>query len=91
LGEEALMLADTACPICGDACKLLLPITAGDYAFSCIIHHDFEVTKAGMEQKGGKTMLGVVRWEAALLKAKKRAGTGRPCIEVEDFEGRLVR
>jgi hypothetical protein len=44
------MLADTACPICGDACKLLLPITAGDYAFSCIIHHDFEVTKAGMEQ-----------------------------------------
>jgi hypothetical protein len=43
-----------------------------------------------MEQKG-KKMLGVVRWEAALLKAKKRAGTGRPCIEVEDFKGRLGR
>jgi hypothetical protein len=83
------MLADTACPICGEACKLLLPITGGNYAFSCIIHHDFEVTKAGMEQKG-KKMLGVVRWEAA-LKAKKRAGTGRPCIEVEDFKGRLGR
>jgi hypothetical protein len=83
------MLADTACPICGEGCKLLLPITAGNYAFSCIIHHDFEVTKAGMEKKG--TKLGVLRWEAALGKAKKRAGTGRPCIEVEDFKGRLVR
>jgi len=44
------MLADTACPICGEACKLLLPIAAGNYSFSCIIHHDFEVTKAGMEK-----------------------------------------
>jgi hypothetical protein len=43
-----------------------------------------------MEQKG-KKMLGVVRWEAALHKAKKRAGTSRPCIEVEDFKGRLGR
>jgi hypothetical protein len=84
------MLADTACPICGEACKLLPPITAGNYAFSCIVHHDFEVTKAGMEQKG-KKMLGVVRWEAALQKAKKPAGTGRPCIEVADFKGRLGR
>jgi hypothetical protein len=82
------MLADTACPICGEACKLLLPITAGNYAFSCIIHHDFEVTKAGMEM--GKLMR-TVRWEAALGKAKKRNGTGRPCIEVEDFKGRLGR
>jgi hypothetical protein len=54
LGDEALMLADTACPICGEGCKLLLPITASNYAFSCIIHHDFEVTKAGMEKKGTK-------------------------------------
>jgi hypothetical protein len=81
------MLADTACPICGEACKLLLPIAAGNYAFSCIIHHDFEVTKTGMEK--GKQM-SVVRWEAALHKAK-RAGTDRPCIEVEDFKGRLGR
>jgi hypothetical protein len=54
-----------------------------------IIHHDFEVTKAGMEKKGRK--LRVMRWEAVLGKAKKRAGTGRPCIEVEDFKGRLGR
>ena len=54
------MLADTTCPICGEACKLLLPIAAGNYAFSCIIHHDFEVTRAGMEK--GKQMR-VVRWK----------------------------
>jgi hypothetical protein len=53
-----------------EACKALPPITAGNYAFSCIVHHDFEVTKAGMEQKE-KKLLGVVRWEAALQKAKK--------------------
>jgi hypothetical protein len=68
LGEEALMLADTACPICGEACKLLLPITAGNYAFSCIIHRDFEVTKAGMGKKGRK--LRVMRWEAVLAKPR---------------------
>jgi hypothetical protein len=42
--RQDLALADTACPICGEACKLLLPITGGNYAFSCIVHHDFEVT-----------------------------------------------
>jgi hypothetical protein len=69
--RQDLALADSACPICGEACKLLLPTTAGNYAFSCIIHHDFEVTKAGMEKKGRK--LRVMRWEAALGQAKKRA------------------
>jgi hypothetical protein len=81
-------MAGTACPICGEACKVLLPETAGNYAFACVVHHDFEVTKSAMPK--GKHMM-VARWEAALRKAKARAGIGRPCIEVGDFEGRLGR
>jgi hypothetical protein len=39
-------MADTTCPICGEACKVLLPETAGNHAFACVVHHDFEVTRA---------------------------------------------
>jgi hypothetical protein len=46
--ETSPILADTVCPICGEACKVLLPETAGNLAFTCIVHHDFEVTKSAM-------------------------------------------
>ena len=34
--ETGPILANTVCPICGDACKVPLPETAGNYAFTCV-------------------------------------------------------
>ena len=56
--------------------------TAGNYAFTCIVHHDFEVTKSAM--LNGQPLV-VTRWEAALRKAKARAGIRRPCIGLGTF------
>jgi hypothetical protein len=44
------MLADTVCPICGDKAKMLLANKAGDLAFQCVMHREFEVTPAAMEK-----------------------------------------
>jgi hypothetical protein len=65
-----------------------MPETAGNHAFTCIVHHDFEVTKSALLK--GKHVI-VARWEAALRRSNARAGLGRPCIEVGDLEGRLFR
>jgi hypothetical protein len=86
--ETGPIMADTTCPICEEACKVLLPETAGNHAFACVVHHDFEVTQSAMLK--GKLVM-VAHWEAALRKAKARAGIGRPCIEVGDFEERAGR
>ena len=37
--ETGPILANTVCPICGDACKVPLPETAGNYAFTCVWVH----------------------------------------------------
>jgi hypothetical protein len=76
------ILADSACPICGGDAKLILPSTAEHVAFTCVVHRDFEVTKAGMERnKQAK----IPSWEAALSRAKARAGDlSRPCIDAVD-------
>ena len=62
---------------------MILPSTPENLVFMCEVHGDFEVTKAGMDR--GKHM-GVPRWEAALRRAKARAGElSRACIDAVDF------
>jgi hypothetical protein len=73
-------LAETKCPICGEACQGLLPETVGSYAVTCPVHHEFEVTRLAIKKS---ERMQAACWEDALRQAKTRAGGGRP--HISDF------